>query len=291
MVKKGKWEIQSARSGGRTCNITLQSGKVHFAFSMGEASSGCFCAFLFFLFSPPPVPLPSVQTAINQMMCWQPSANTRSAEGCWRPARPVRGSAAFDPPARALSLSLSRRRFFLFSFANSRSRPVAAPGGGSALPGDLAPTWPGRPGAGGGGGRPQPRADGAAAATSCAPPPPRPGSGKEGPRCRCRRGGQEPPPPPPPRPPFAAASGAGRPPEAARLEKRESRWSISAALGRKLRAPASCLGVCFFPLSSPRPFSPCTGEYHFSRFFAPVSPVLTAVRWRYFSFGKGRPFA
>lgn len=279
MVKKGKWEIQSARSGGRTCNITLQSGKVHFAFSMGEASSGCFCAFLFFLFSPPPVPLPSVQTAINQMMCWQPSANTRSAEGCWRPARPVRGSAAFDPPARALSLSLSRRRFFLFSFANSRSRPVAAPGGGSALPGDLAPTWPGRPGAGGGGGRPQPRADGAAAATSCAPPPPRPGSGKEGPRCRCRRGGQEPPPPLPGLPSQLPREPGGRPKR--RVWKRESRDEASQLPLAESCGPRLPAWVFAFFLSlPPAPSLPARGNI-----ISPVSSRPFRLFWLRFGGG------
>lgn len=45
---------------------------------------GCFCAFLFlcffffFFFS-----VFSVQTAINQMTCWQHSINTCSIEGCW----------------------------------------------------------------------------------------------------------------------------------------------------------------------------------------------------------------
>lgn len=128
----------------------------------------------------------------------------------FRPARPS-----------ALSFSLSPPLFpFLF-----RKLPVAA--GGCARRGERASRRPCPYLAGPARGRGR---RGAAAAPSrwcrschqlC--PPPSPPGVREGGTPLPLPAGRAGAAPPPPRPPFAAASGAGRPPEAARLEKRESR--------------------------------------------------------------------
>lgn len=248
---------------------------------------GCFCAFLFlsFYFS-----LFSVQTAINQMMCWQHSINICSIEGCWH-LHTLSGPLLLSSHSSKLSCSQGMVAFFFSilqtflcgprSYRSSSSicgRPWA--GGGRAFGGcrerrPCLPTWWGRP-----------QAEEGVAGPECSPEqmvlqlppavPPRPPCARSWkrtlllPAVAAFRGGHRQRDPASPRSCHVTLAAT----RSVVSGKSELWWSISAALGRKLLGPGflpGCLLSLFFSHSLFLAPLTHTGEYNFS------CPLLLAI--------------